>query len=171
MHYTIRKAEPKDAPQIAKVHVETWQSHYRGLIPDDILDELSIDQRTKFWEETLSDQNSKSATFVSEDNGTISGFCKVGPSRDENAPDETGELHSMYLMPSKQGEGIGSSLMKTGLNFLREQRFKRATLWVLKTNLKAIKFYESKGWKFDGKIKNTQNNNFTFEDIRCSINL
>ncbi len=171
MTYIIRKAEVKDAQGVAKVHVGTWQSHYRGQIPDDYLANLSVEKRTKVWTEIFSNQKPKTASFVSEEEGVILGFCSVGPSRDVGVPHETGELYSIYLDSSKQGQGIGSSLMKAGLNFLREQDFKKATLWVLKTNLKTISFYEAKGWKNDGVEKKDEKNGFVFEEIRYSIDL
>lgn len=61
--------------------------------------------------------------------------------------------------------------MNTGLNFLREQGFKKVILWVLKTNIKTIKFYESKGWKFDGGEKIDKNDARTFEELRYSLDL
>lgn len=171
MNYIIREAEIKDAPGVAKVHVKTWQSHYKGQVPDDYLANLSVEKRTKVWAEIFSDRKPKTVSFVSEEEGVILGFCSVGPSRDVGVPHETGELYSIYLDSSKQGQGIGSALMKTGLDFLKEQGFKKATLWVLKTNLKAISFYEANGWKTDGAEKKDEKNGFVFEEIRYSIDL
>jgi len=171
MSYIIRKAEVEDAPAVAKVHIETWQSHYRGQVPDDYLANLSIENRTKVWVEDFSNPKPKSATFVADDLGEISGFCSVGPSRDTEAPHEMGELYAIYLDPSKQRQGIGSALMQAGLDFLREQGFKKATLWVLKTNLKTISFYEAKGWKVDGAEKKEEKSGFIFKEIRYGIDL
>src|SRR5687767_3602644 len=41
----IRPALPSDARAIADVHVRTWQSTYRGIVPDAYLDALSVDER------------------------------------------------------------------------------------------------------------------------------
>ncbi len=171
MNYIIRKAEIKDAPGVAKVHVKTWQSHYKGQVPDDYLDSLSIEKRTNVWIKIFSNQKPKTASFVSGEEGVILGFCSVGPSRDVGVPHETGELYSIYLDSSKQGQGIGSVLMKAGLDFLKEQGFKKATLWVLKTNVKTISFYEARGWKADGTEMKDEKNGFVFEEIRYSIDL
>lgn len=43
----IRKANRDDAPGIAKVHVDSWRTTYKGIIPQSFLDELSYEQRTK----------------------------------------------------------------------------------------------------------------------------
>ena len=39
----VRPAEAKDALQIAKVHVGTWQFAYRGQMPDSFLNSLSTE--------------------------------------------------------------------------------------------------------------------------------
>lgn len=171
MNYQIRKAEIEDAPGVAKVHVETWQSHYKGQIPDDYLANLSVEKRTKSWIETFSNPKPNNKTFVADEAGEIQGFCSVGPSRDVGASHETGELYAIYLDPSKQGQGIGSALMKAGLDFLREQGFTKVTLWVLKTNLKTISFYEAKGWKVDGVEIRDEKNGFVFEEVRYCMDL
>lgn len=171
MNYIIRKAEIKDAPGVAKVHVETWQSHYHGQVPDDYLANLSVEKRTGLWAEAFLNPKPKTITFIVEESGEILGFCSVGPSRDIESSHETGELYSIYLDSLKQGQGIGSALMKVGLDFLKEQGFKKATLWVLKTNLKTISFYKAKGWKVDGVEKKDEKNGFVFEEIRYHIDL
>lgn len=34
----IRLAQPGDEPSIAKVHIQSWQEAYKGLVPQDYLD-------------------------------------------------------------------------------------------------------------------------------------
>lgn len=46
----FREANIGDAPGIAKVHVDSWRSTYKGIIPQSFLDGLSYEQRTKLWE-------------------------------------------------------------------------------------------------------------------------
>jgi ribosomal protein S18 acetylase RimI-like enzyme len=169
--YIIRKAESKDAPGIAKVQVETWQSHYREQFPEDFLSNLSIEHRMQVWAEMLSKSGPKAQTFVSEENERICGFCDVGPSRDDGVPKETGELYAIYVEPSKQGRGIGSALLQVGLGFLREHGFERATLWVFETNKSAIQFYESKGWKFNGTQRREDKRGFPVIKLCYSVDL
>jgi hypothetical protein len=40
-----RDAELRDAGGIAKVHVRSWQAAYAGIVPDEDLAQLSVDQR------------------------------------------------------------------------------------------------------------------------------
>src|SRR5512142_1389502 len=62
---TIRPATPEDAEGIARVHIETWRTTYRGLMPDSVLDNLSIEKQADRWDASLSNQ--RTSTVVAED--------------------------------------------------------------------------------------------------------
>jgi hypothetical protein len=51
----IRAARVTDAPQIALVHVRSWQFAYRGLLPQVYLDGLDPAQRVGRWERSLAE--------------------------------------------------------------------------------------------------------------------
>ena len=42
--FSVRDAQIEDAPAIARVHVDTWRSAYRGIVPDDHLDAMSYER-------------------------------------------------------------------------------------------------------------------------------
>ena len=46
---TIRPASQDDLEAIAALHVSSWQSAYRGILPDPILDQLSAEKRVDDW--------------------------------------------------------------------------------------------------------------------------
>ena len=49
----IRPATVDDAAAVAHVHVSSWRSTYRGLMPDAVLDSLSVERRAEFWREVI----------------------------------------------------------------------------------------------------------------------
>ena len=167
----IRQATPQDAQGIAQTHVATWQFAYRGQLPDAFLDSLSIEKRVQTWQKILSNPSSGSAVWVAEAQGDILGFCAVGPSQDADATPETGHLYAIYVDPNQIGQGLGSQLMARGLETLKAQGFKEATLWVLDTNEKTRKFYESRGWSEDGAKKTEPGEGFVFNETRYRISL
>ncbi|MFS8159412.1 MAG: N-acetyltransferase family protein [Candidatus Roizmanbacteria bacterium] len=171
MEISVGPAQLKDAPGIAKVHVETWQSAYKGLMPDDYLASLSIEQKTERWKGILSKPEDNADTLVAQADGKIVGFCSVSHCRDEDMSSEIGELWSIYVDKDFSGQGVGSILLDKGLDILREQGYKKATLWVLTTNTKTIKWYESKGWKPEGKTKMEENNGVELQEDRYIIDL
>ena len=156
----VRPAEKKDASGIAKVHIETWQFAYRGQLPDSFLDNLSIEKRTKRWEESLSHPTPESQSFVAAIDNKIIGFCSVGRCRDKDMNETTGELYAIYVDSNCMNKGAGSALQEKGLLYLREKGYKKATLWVLRSNTKTRKWYKNKGWRIEGKTKTDNSDGF-----------
>jgi len=63
-----RIATQADARSIAEVQIETWQVAYRGQVPDEYLESLSIDRRETIWSQILAGSNLPSTgAFVIED--------------------------------------------------------------------------------------------------------
>lgn len=167
----VRLANLNDSLQIAKIYVGTWQCAYRGQMPDDFLDKLSVEKRKKRWEEILKDPNTKSKTYVAQLGNQVIGFASFGPSRDEDMTKEVGELWGIYIDAGCMNKGVGSALMKEGLNNLRELGYKKATLWVLTFNEKSRSWYEHKGWKVEGKTKTDKEDGFPLNETRYVIDL
>lgn len=95
----IRSAAGGDARAIAEVQVESWRAAYRGLLPETYLADLSVERRTAAWEGILSRAESETLVAVAKQ-GEVVGFASLGPSRDSDAPEETGELLALYVRSS-----------------------------------------------------------------------
>jgi ribosomal protein S18 acetylase RimI-like enzyme len=169
--YSVRLATVNDALGIAKVHVRTWQCAYKGQIPDSFLDNLSVKKRADGWEESLRNPDPGVYAVVVESDGKIVGWCTVGVSRDDDATKETGELHGIYVDPEFIGKGVGSALMEETIKILRKDGYKEATLWVLDSNIKTRNWYESKGWKVEGKKKTEPRDGFDLHETRYVLEL
>ena len=148
----IRVARPEDARPVAEVHVESWRHTYRGVLPDEYLDRLSVDDREAMWQRVFADPDPKSGALVAEASGRIVGFASFGPSRDEDVPDGTGEVPAIYVEPAVLGTGVGRELFEAVASALRGSGFTRAALWVLAANTSARRFYEKAGWSWDGAV-------------------
>ena len=148
----IRAATPEDARPVAEVHVTSWRHTYRGLVPDDYLDRLSVDDRESMWLGAFADPDPKSGALVAENGGLVVGFASFGPSRDEGVADGTGEVPAVYVEPSSLGTGVGRELFEGVTRSLRDAGYTRATLWVLEANAPARRFYEKAGWSWDGAV-------------------
>jgi len=145
----IRDAEAADALAIAEVHVRSWQVAYRGLLPDDYLDGLRPEDRAKKYTLGSAHEN-QPATIVALEHGVICGFATTMPARDADAAKSVGELAALYVDPEEWGRGIGAALIQAARSRLSERGFQKAILWILVGNLRAQRFYETDGWRFDG---------------------
>ncbi|MGZ3770717.1 MAG: hypothetical protein ACXVCP_14015 [Bdellovibrio sp.] len=75
----IRQAIPGDEVAIAKVHIQSWQEAYKGLLPQDYLYGLpsGLEERINMWKRTLA--NPQRWTWVAESDQVIVGFVLFGP--------------------------------------------------------------------------------------------
>jgi L-amino acid N-acyltransferase YncA len=146
----LRQARVDDAAAVAEAHIASWRHAYAGLVPQSLLDGLSVPEVTQRWSTRLEQADpTVRRILVAEVDGAVKGFASVGHSRDEDAPATAGELSAIYLHPEVMGRGIGHQLHERALDELRELARTEAWLWVLATNTATRRFYEQHGWTHD----------------------
>jgi RimJ/RimL family protein N-acetyltransferase len=151
---SVRRATSSDAAAIARVHVRSWQAAYRGLMPDELLDGLSVADREQMWREESSGEGAAGILLVDERDGRLTGFCAVAaPSRDEDAPARTAEIGAIYVDPDAWRTGAGGALLEAALAHLEAGGWQEVTLWVLEGNRAALDFYDRFGFAADGARK------------------
>lgn len=141
----IRAALPGDARAIAEVHVAVWRSTYAGLMPDEVLQDLSVERRQTMWTDILTAHADILPALVAEGSGIgICGFGNCGPLRGDPVPGFDGEFKTLYLLPAYQRRGIGRGLFCRLATLLAERGHGSAIAWVLAGN-PAFAFYEAMG--------------------------
>lgn len=145
----IRPATTGDIPDLARVHVRSWQVAYRETFPEEFLDALEPADRIPTWEHHLGDD--RTSTLVAEVDRRVVGFALVGPERSGEGP-QVGEVYAIYLDPEVWRGGIGRQLMVAAEDLLRHQGYAEAVLWALDSNTVARQFYEAVGWHHDGAV-------------------
>jgi L-amino acid N-acyltransferase YncA len=162
----VRAAAPADALSIASVQVESWRTAYRGRLPDDVLDGLSVERRVEAWSGVIAAREPASAVLLLEQDGVVEGFAHVGAARDSDVGPEVGEVSAIYLRPTIWHRGFGRELMAAALRHLAEAGFTSAILWVLDTNDRARRFYEAGGWWRDGTERTEQIAGARVDEVR-----
>ncbi len=166
---SVRPATPDDAAAIAGVHVRSWQMAYRGVVPDAILERLSVEQRRRTWSELLEDRHG-AFTLVADRGGEVVGFCSMAiPSRDDDAGEATCEVGAIYVEPTLWRAGVGARLLETALDTVRDSGWREVTLWVFAANASARAFYESFGFASDGAEMHHQSSGQTEIRLRASL--
>jgi ribosomal protein S18 acetylase RimI-like enzyme len=138
----VRPAEIDDAAAIANVHVATWRTAYRGLLPDDFLASLSGAGYEERWRRTLGE--SPNHVYVAENAHGVIGFASGGRER-AGEDGYSGELYAIYVVREAQHQGHGRRLVQAVVGSLREMGLKDMIVWVLRDNASARKFYERLG--------------------------
>jgi len=144
----IRLATIDDAEAIARIHVQTWQIAYAGIVPAEHLAKLSEKERALWWREHLAQQ--RSVTLVAVNDREILGWISFGPSRDEDSVEKS-EIYAIYVQPRDWSRGIGQRLLKEAELRLPQER--EVTLWVLQENARALRFYQAAGYQIDSQEK------------------
>ncbi|KWW17660.1 GNAT family acetyltransferase [Peribacillus simplex] len=140
----IREATVADAEGIAIVHVDSWRTTYKNIIPNDFLAKPSYHKRKASWIENISNEGNH--VYVAENgDGRIVGFINGGK-RAKNPVADSGDLTAIYIVEEFQGMGIGKKLLKQLFLKLEELGFHSILVEVLDGN-KSRFFYEAFGAK------------------------
>lgn len=139
----IRKAVLEDASGIAKVHVDSWRTTYKEIVPEEFLKKLSYSAREEMWKNTIPTRD----VFVAEnDHGQIIGFAAGGEERSNDYSPYDGELYAIYIFEEQQKQGAGKKLLQKVVESLNRTGKQSMLVLVLKDN-PAIHFYKALGAK------------------------
>jgi ribosomal protein S18 acetylase RimI-like enzyme len=138
----VRAATIDDAPAIARVHVASWRSTYRNLLPADFLDSLTEGAYADRWTRFIAEPTNR--VYVVEAEGELAGFASAGPER-AGEPGYSGELYAIYVLDRYQRRGHGLELVQAVVAGLREMGLDTLIIWVLRDNQSARLFYERLG--------------------------
>ena len=151
--FEIRPATYDDLPEIADVHVRTWQQTYLGQMPQDFLDALDPVARLKAWQEGFArhQDNTEFGTFVARTPEALAGFISYGPSRDDDRTDWL-EIFAINILKEHWSKGIGYALFSSVRDHFKHRNVQRTCLWVLDTNANALQAYA----RWGGLIERTR---------------
>lgn len=124
------------------MHVASWRSTYRGLVPGAFLDSLSEAGYAERWTRFIDGRSTR--VYVVEHDGEMVGFASGGRERAEES-DYSGELYAIYILDAFQRHGYGRELVRAVVAGLRDMGFDDMIIWVLRDNQPARLFYERLG--------------------------
>jgi ribosomal protein S18 acetylase RimI-like enzyme len=139
----IKTATLQDAESIARIHICSWQKMYKDFIPETILQNLSIKDRTQQWHDLIK-QGIK--VLILEIDQQIVGFASICEFRAFSVDSSMGEISAIYLDPEYWRMGLGTKLCLAAIAELAKQGYKKILLWVFEANVQAQKFYDSLGF-------------------------
>ena len=144
----MREADERDSLAVAEVAVETWRATYGGIVPDDFLAGLSVEQR----DERQRQEWTRPGLFVlvaEDEREGLVGFVVAGPER-QGHPNYRGELHALYVLPAFQRYGLGRDFVSAAATRLLADGQRSLLTWVLEKS-PARPFYEALGGSMVGQ--------------------
>jgi ribosomal protein S18 acetylase RimI-like enzyme len=172
----IRAGSAAHAAQIAAVQRESWFAAYEGVIAPEVIDRITVPDDgarirqsfwTRPWQRMLVAVDSGAGDPGASDSGAsasggIVGYASFGPETDVlNAPwphpltadgegGRVAELYALYVRPAWWSTGTGRALMERVLARSAAAGYRSITLWVLRDNQRARRFYDRAGFAPDG---------------------
>ncbi len=145
-----RLAIASDAPAIAKLHAESWRIAYRGMFPDDFLDNDAFEDRANVWRERFADpeREATTLTILAEREDDLVGFAHSIV--DEDTTYGT-LLDNLHVRQDEQRGGFGTRLMVQTAERLAASGITHLYLWVLEANDRARGFYQALGGEECGR--------------------
>ena len=158
--FAVRPATLDDASEIARVQTQSWQTSYRGILPDSILDTMDPARRIGSRREILADAGALNLVAYDATHGDIVGFSNAGPSRRHGQPEgavfgRVGELYEIYILDRAKRYGLGRELFDVVTDWCRSRHMATMIVWVLEGNAYARRFYEAMGGQVCGHTQST----------------
>ena len=139
----FREATAADALAVARLHAESWRTHYRGAYRDAYLDGDVVEDRLRVWQERLSTPAPNQFVVLAEDHDDLIGFACVYGGAD---PTWGSLLDNLHVRPGHQRRGVGAGLLAEVAAWCRANHPECGLyLWVLVQNQQAQRFYRRLG--------------------------
>ena len=139
----IRRARPDESETLLRIQREAAVAAFSHVFPQDLFP-FPEEEVLETWKHALVDPNVE--VYVAEIDGEPAASVSVGD----------GFLRTLYVVPARQGTGVGSVLHDHALERLRTLGAREAKLWTLEENHNARRFYERRGWQLNGETRTVE---------------
>ena len=138
----IRNAIISDIPEVIKLHVDSWNKTYKGIIAQDHLDNIknNIDKRI----ERMNNEFNLRKMIVATIDKEIVAFSEYTLTNVFSKDlDIDCELCGLYVKNECVGTGIGTKVFNYVMSEFIKNDNSKMGLWCVKENTNAISFYKS----------------------------
>lgn len=149
MFMIIRKAKSSDAREVIEINIKTWNTTYKGIIPDYVLKqrEMLKEESIKKCEKTVELRDN---VLVIEYDNKMVGVVSYGKAKLTDKEDY-GEIYSLYVLNEYHGKNIGKSLFLAAREELVKKGYPKLILSCIKAN-PSNGFYKKMGGKVERVI-------------------
>ncbi len=139
----LRNAFSEDYTGISKLHADSWQISYRGILSDDFLDNRVHQTLEATWLNRLKSPAENQHTIIAIKDNVMAGFACIFFNDDEVYGSLMDNLH---VSLGSQNQGIGKMLVKNCAETICNNTDNhKMYLWVYEANEKARNVYSRLG--------------------------
>lgn len=159
----IRKATEEDALTIIRTRQKAWDATYRGIYPDEVIDQF--DWKWHLEAERRRLRNPNFQCYMVLDGESCVGYVSYGTVRAGTWKDFSFRLHSLYLLPPYQGNGLGKKIFTQVQEACKAMGCNKMFLDCHPDNHNALGFYRHMG----GVITQVDSGHENRQEDTCTI--
>ena len=165
----MRPAVQADAPEIARIQLETWRQAYAGWLPASVLAAVTAADAERSWQAAVAAPPSpRHHVLVAREQDWPVGFAAFGPDEEAGAG---GLVTAMLVEPRWGRRGHGSRLLAATVDHLRADGLRTARVWVPEPDAASLAFYTSAGWERDGYARALETDGASVTEVRLHVSL
>ena len=151
MEYTIEAAKIGDEEILAYIQTESWKEGFKSILDTDVLQQYTqLDKVTAMYRRTLEQKDGNG--YILKVEGEPHCIAWWDQTRENDMPGYA-ELICIHSLHDKWRKGFGTKMMGKVLSDIAHAGYSKVMLWVFEDNNRARRFYESLGFKPNGKTK------------------
>lgn len=144
MEYLLRLAKESDCKELSKLKHDVWSETYRGIYPDEKIDNFDYEQNSKKFLNIIN--NPKIELYVVEYKDKLVGYMSCGalyrPYKDYKQ-----EIGLLYILKEYQRKSMGKKLFNLAYASIKKKGYNEFIICCNKYNTKAQLFYKKMGGK------------------------
>lgn len=129
----------ENAPLAGAVHAASWQASHRHFCPEEFVLRFDARRQTEYLLEGMREGKQVWLLVDPEPAGLVS-LTEIG---------EGSLIEDLYVLPRREGRGYGGALLKAAIAQAKGPVY----LWILNNNLKALDYYQKRGFELSGREK------------------
>ena len=139
----MRLALPEDAATIGFLRASVWNSTYRGIYPDELLDQYPFELYLE--KDTLLLRSPLQHWYLFSDGERPVGYFSFGPYNYGSYQDFTLCINHLYILEDYHGMGLGKRAFSVIKEYCHQQHIQKFFCGCNANNLPAISFYRHMG--------------------------
>lgn len=149
MKIEIDKVKLGDEQTLAYIQTESWKYAFKGIInDDDLLACTNLNDAIGMYRRLL--ENNIGNGYIMKVDDKAHCIAWWDKTRDGDIK-ECAELICIHSLPDMLNRGCGSMMMQRILNDIKNEGYKKVSLWVFVDNNRARRFYEKHQFVVEGK--------------------
>lgn len=137
------KAGPQDAVELARARQTAWKQTYRGIYPDEMLDQYDMDYYAARDRGRMGEAGQHYYLFM--DGNVCAGYFSFGPTHYQRHKDFELYINNLYILEPYKGQGLGRRAFLEIREYCKIAGFEKFCCGCNAHNAPAMAFYRHMG--------------------------